>query len=146
MARSTFNLYRIAEQCGVKITDVSKARKVRRPGECYCKSALRWVGNEYGEGQLRLVLMLMTGTRANRTNLHSDLVKAVARLLASDPAIVRRPRLIDEFNAIDLGQIRNQAISVRSEASLADVNTILLRLHFNRLTEDDSDEPMAIAA
>ena len=79
---------------------------------------------------LRLTLLLLTGTKNNARNLFADVLRAVARLLANNPDLVRRSSLVDDFNAIDIGQLRHQARGMRSGVPTTDVLVVLLTLRF----------------
>lgn len=139
MSRSPINIYRVARECGVKLMDAREHSPAsRRPGACYCKPTIREIGARQGEAHLRLVLMLMTGTKTNARELYADLVKAVSRLLAQHPELVRRPSLVSEFNAIDLGRLRRQARMMNCGVPMADVLTVLLSV---KLRPIDSDIP-----
>jgi hypothetical protein len=64
------DIYKIARQCGVKLFDGHlHSPTSRKPFECYCKLTVKDIGRDYGEDHLRLVFMLMTGTRANAAEL-----------------------------------------------------------------------------
>ncbi|WP_313521884.1 hypothetical protein [Shinella sp.] len=47
----------------------------------------------------------MAGTRANARELYADMLKAMARLLARNPDLIRRQSFVDEFNNTDLGEL-----------------------------------------
>lgn len=104
------DIYKVARQCGVKLFDGHlHSPTSRKPFECYCKPTVREIGREYGEDHLRLVFMLMTGTKANAAELYADMIKAVSSILIQNPALVRSPSLVGDFNAIDLGSLRRKA-------------------------------------
>lgn len=72
--------------------------------------------------------MLLTGTKQNAHHLYADALKAVARLLANNPELIKRPSLVDDFNALDFGQLRRQARGLRSGVATVDVLVVLLTL------------------
>lgn len=85
----------------------------RKPFECYCKPTVRKIGRGHGEDHLRLVFMLMTGTRNNAAELYADMMTAVSRLLIARPELPKRPTLVTDFNAIDLGALRRRSQTMR---------------------------------
>lgn len=103
------DIYSVARQCGVILRNgIDHSPTSRKPRECYCKDTLRGIGREHGEAHLKLVLMLMTGTRSNSRELYSDMMKAVSALLAHDPNLLKSKTLLDDFNSLDLGGIRRR--------------------------------------
>lgn len=78
----------------------------RKPRECFCKPTLREIGQDHGEDHLRLILMLMTGTKINSAELYANMIKAVSSVLVRKPDLMRRPSLVDDFNTIDLGDLK----------------------------------------
>ncbi len=125
------NTYQIARECGVRLIEAREHSPAsRRPFECYCKPSVRDIGQRYGAGHLRLVFMLMTGTRQNARELYADMIKAVSRLLVNHPDLVRRPSLVDDFNAIDLGRLRRQVRSMKCGVPTSDALLVLLSVKF----------------
>lgn len=117
------DIYKIARQCGVKLFDgIKHSPSSRKPFECYCKDTLRAIGQEHGEQHLKLVLMLMTGTRENADCLYSDTMKAVSQLILSQPALGKSPTLIEDMNRVSLPalreRIRLKSLPVRSWQAL----------------------------
>lgn len=101
------DIYKVARQCGVILRNgVEHSPTSRKPMECYCKDTLRVIGREHGEDHLKLVLMLITGSRSNARELYSDMVKAVSHLLISHPELIRSRTLADDFKNMDMGGIR----------------------------------------
>lgn len=138
-AKHSVDIYRVARQCGVKLFDAHlHSPTSKRPYHCYCKPTVRWIGQAYGEDHLRLVLRLMTGTKQNALHLHADVMKAVARLLDAKPELLRRTRLVDEFNAIDLGNIRSRAKGDCCGVPTCEAATVILALHFDALAAADT--------
>lgn len=136
MNRRTVNIYKVTRECGVRLAAAREhSTASRRPFDCFCKPTVREIGQRWGEGHLRLVLMLMTGTRVNARELYADMMKAVARLLAGNPDLIRRPSLVDEFNSIDLGKLRRQAKAMGCGVPTSDVLLVLLNM---RLCSDTS--------
>ncbi|WP_245440280.1 hypothetical protein [Mesorhizobium sp. Z1-4] len=100
----------------------------RKARECFCKPTLREIGRANGEDHLKLVLMLMTGEDHNARELYADMIKAVSGVLASQPDLVRRPALIDEFNAIDLASLRRAARTFNLSMARSDALKVLLMI------------------
>lgn len=141
MIRQRVNIHKVTRECGVRLVAAREHSPAsRRPGECFCKPTVREIGQRWGEGHLRLVLMLMTGTRANARELYADMMKAVARLLAGNPDLVRRPSLVDEFNDIDLGRLRRQAKAMRCGVPTSDVLLVLLSVKFKAVDSGQTIE------
>ncbi|CAK7257720.1 MULTISPECIES: hypothetical protein [unclassified Shinella] len=141
MNRKTVNIYKVTRECGVRlVASREHSPASRRPFDCFCKPTVREIGQRWGEGHLRLVLMLMTGTRANARGLYADMMKAVARLLAGNPDLIRRPSLVDEFNTIDLGRLRSQAKAMRCGVPTSDVLLVLLSVKFKAVASGEAIE------
>lgn len=137
--RSTFNLHRIAGECGVKLLQPkAHSGKTNKPGECFCKATARWIGTTYGPDHLRLVFRLMTGTKRNATCLYSDMMKALARIIDEDQQIARSPALVSDFDALDLVELRAEAQAMECGVSLPERVGVLLSLRLRR--------PLAVAA
>jgi hypothetical protein len=137
--RSTFNLHRIAGECGVRLLQPkAHTGKTNKPRECFCKASVKWIGDTYGPDHLRLVFRLMTGTKRNATCLYSDVMKAVARILDEDQRIARSPSLVSDFDALDFVELRAEAQAMKCGVSLAERVGVLLSLRLQR--------PLAIAA
>ncbi|MCK8779066.1 hypothetical protein M0654_03610 [Rhizobium sp. NTR19] len=131
MRRHRVNIYKITRECGVRLRDASEHSPAsRRPGDCFCKPTIREIGESHGEAHLRLVLMLLTGDRSNARELYADVLKAVSRLLAKHPELVRRPTLIDEFNALNIHRLRRQAKAMNCDTAMSDVLHVMLTLTF----------------
>lgn len=125
------NIFKVARECGVRLVTAEKHSPAsRRPGECFCKPTIREIGQRWGEGHLRLVLMLMTGTVPNSRQLYADVLKAVARLFAGNPHLLRRSSLVDDFNDTDLGRLRRQAKAMNCGVPTSDVLLVLLSVKF----------------
>ena len=103
------NIFRVARQCGVILRDGDEHSPTsRRPFECYCKPTLKAIVREHGEAHLKLVLMLMTASRNNASELYADMIKAVSALLVHDAGLIKSRTLMQDFAALDLGAIRRQ--------------------------------------
>ncbi|MDF1599706.1 hypothetical protein PZ895_07940 [Mesorhizobium sp. YIM 152430] len=125
------DIYRVARQCGVILREGHEhPGAFRRPRECFCKPTLREIGREHGEDHLRLVLMLMTGTKTNAAELYADMIKAVSSVLARNPDLIKRPSLVHDFNAIDLGSLRKKAKGMNSGVPTTHVLRVLIGLKF----------------
>jgi hypothetical protein len=74
--------------------------------------------------------MLLTGSPRNASELYADVLKAVSRLLIANPELVRRPSLVSDFNAIDLGALRRGARSMKYGMATSDEILIALRMQF----------------
>lgn len=131
MKRHRVNIYKIARECGVRLKDASEHSPAsRRPGDCFCKPTVREIGEQHGEAHLRLVFMLMTGNRENARELYADVLKAVSRLMARHPDLVRRPALIADFNALNIHRLRRQAKAMKCDTAMSDVLHVMLTLTF----------------
>ncbi len=138
--RSSFNTHRIAQECGVKLLAPKEHRgPSNRPGECFCRATVKWIGTTYGPDHLRLVFKLMTGTKQNAACLYGDLMKAIARILHEDQALMRRPTLVAELDAMDLGDIRRRAQAMKCGLPLTERAGVLISLEL-------AAAPMAAAA
>lgn len=138
MSRLPFDVYEIARQCGVILREAhDHSPTSRRPRECFCKPTLREIGRAHGADHLRLVLMLMTGTRSNSAELYADMIRAVSSLLQRRPDLVRRPSFVDDFNEIDLGALRRKAKAMNCPVAITDVLRVLLMLHFHQPEQGD---------
>ncbi|MGS1095856.1 hypothetical protein ACVCNR_14860 [Aquamicrobium terrae] len=132
------DIYRVARQCGVILREAhDHSPTSRKPRECFCKPTLREIGRAHGEDHLRLVLMLMTGTRANSAELYADMIRAVSSLIMRRPDLVKRATLVDDFNALDLGALRRRARSMDCPVPITDVLRVLLMLHFHEPAQRD---------
>jgi hypothetical protein len=140
------DIYRVARQCGVILREgFEHSPTSRKPRECFCKPTLREIGQEHGEEHLRLVLMLMTGTKVNAAELYADMIKAVSSVLARKPDLTRRPSLVDDFNAVDLGEMRRQARAMNCPVATTDVIRVLLSIKFYEPLQGDLLEWMRAA-
>ncbi|WP_143241419.1 hypothetical protein [Agrobacterium tumefaciens] len=81
----------------------------------------------------------MTGTKQNAACLYGDLMKAVARILHEDQALMRRPSLVSDFDAMDLAGIRKQAQAMKCGVPLTERAGVLISLQL-------ADTPLAAAA
>jgi hypothetical protein len=130
-ARHPCDVYRVARQCGVVLRDsFEHSPTSRRPKECFCKPTLKKIGRSEGEGHLLLVLQLMVGTRTNSLELYADMIKAVSSLLVRNPHLVKRPTLLQDFDAIDLGSLRRKADGMNVGIATTHVLRVLLSLRF----------------
>jgi len=125
------NIHKVARECGVILLDWQHHSPTsRKARECYCKPTLREIGRRYGEEHLRLVLMLVTGNKRNAGELFADVLKAVSRLLIANPELVRRPSLVSDFDAIDLGALRRDAKAMKYGMATSDEILVALRMQF----------------
>lgn len=132
------DIYKVARQCGVKLFDGHlHSPTSRKPFECYCKPTVREIGRENGEDHLKLVFMLMTGTRANAAELYSDMIKAVSSVLIQNPELVRSPSLVGDFNALDLGSLRRKAKAMNCGIPTTHVLRVLIGVKFYKPVQGD---------
>lgn len=147
MKRLPFDVYEVARQCGVVLREAhDHSPTSRKPRECFCKPTLREIGRANGPDHLRLVLMLMTGTRNNSAELYADMIRAVSSLLQRRPDLVRSPSLVEDFNRIDLGAMRRKAKAMNCPVPITDVLRVLLMLHFHAPDQGDLLETHGDAA
>ena len=132
------DIYKVARQCGVKLFDGAKHSPTSRKAfECYCKPTVRDIGREHGEDHLRLVFMLMTGTRANAAELFADMLKAVSALLIENPELVKSPTLTKDFDAIDLGSLRRKVKAMRMPVENWKALYVLVSVRFYKPIQGD---------
>lgn len=141
------DIWKVARECGVILREGHEHSPTsRKPRECFCKPTLREIGQDHGEDHLRLVLMLMTGTKINSAELYADMIKAVSSVLVRKPDLMRRPTLVEDFNAIDLGDLRRKAKAMGAPVATTDVLRVLLSLRFFEPLQGDLLEWMGKAA
>ncbi len=132
------DIYKVARQCGVRLYDGHLHSPTgRKPFDCYCKPTVREIGTDQGEDHLRLVLMLMTGTKTNAGELYADMLKAVSSVLVQNPSLVRSPTLTDDFNAIDLGSLRRKAKAMNCGIPTTHVLRVLIGIRFYKPLQGD---------
>lgn len=132
------DIYRVARQCGVKLFDGHKHSPTgRKAFQCYCKPTVRDIGRVHGEEHLRLVFMLMTGTKANAAELFADMLKAVSSLLAENPDLVKSATLTKDFGAIDLGSLRRKVKAMRMPVENWKALYVLISVRFYRPIQGD---------
>lgn len=138
MSDHPVNIYKIARECGVQLFDGDQHSPTsRKPFECYCKPTVREIGRDHGEAHLRLVFMLMTGTRDNAAELFADMIKAVSTLLARNPDLIKSPSLTGDFNSIDLGGLRRKTKEMRLPVENWKVILVLLSIKFHKPLQGD---------
>lgn len=127
--RNRCDIYKIARQCGITLRDGHEhSQGSRKPYECFCKPTLRQIGRRDGEEHLKLVLMLLSGDSANARELYSDMVKATSAVLIGNPDLLKRTRLVDQFNAIDLASLRRASRDIACGVARTDKLKVLLTL------------------
>lgn len=132
------DIFKVARQCGVKLFDGSKHSPTSRKAfECYCKPTVRDIGRDHGEDHLRLVFMLMTGTRVNAAELFADMIKAVSSLLIENPELVKSPTLTNDFNAIDLGSLRRKVKAMNMPVENWKALYVLISVRFYKPIQGD---------
>lgn len=138
MTHHRCDIYKVARQCGVKLFDGHKHSPTSRKAfECYCKPTVREIGREHGEEHLRLVFMLMTGTRRNATELFADMLKAVSSLLVENPDLVKSPTLTKDFDSIDLGSLRRKTKAMKLPVENWKALLVLISVRFYRPIQGD---------
>ena len=126
--KHSINIYRVARECRVILRDRQPYDpRARKPFECYFKQTVRDVGAEHGEAHVKLVFMLMTGTPNNASNLYVDAFRAVSGLIEHNPALVKSPSLMSDFNAICIRTLRAQARSMKCGIPSTHVMRVLLQ-------------------
>lgn len=131
IGKHSCNIFKVARECGVILRDWRHHSPTSRKGrECFCKPTVREIGQRHGEDHLRLVLMLITGNPRNSGELYADVIKAVSKLLAANPDLMRRPSLVSDFNQIDLSAMRRGARSMKYGMAASDEILCALRMHF----------------
>lgn len=132
------DIYKVARQCGVKLFDGHKHSPTSRKAfECYCKPTVRDIGREHGEDHLKLIFMLMTGTRANAAELFADMIKAVSAILVENPELVKSPTLTKDFDAIDLGSLRRKIKAMHMPVENWKALYVLISVRFYRPIQGD---------
>ncbi|WP_244651215.1 hypothetical protein [Rhizobium sp. CFBP 8762] len=86
---------------------------------------------------MRLVFMLMTGTKANARELYADMIKAVSRLIVTNPGLEKRRTLVDEFNSIDLGRLRRNVKAANFGIPNSHVLQVLITTKFSKPVQSD---------
>lgn len=92
------------------------------------------------------MLMLMTGTRNNSAELYADMIRAVSSVLVRRPDLMKRPTLVAEFNALDLGALRRRAKQMNCPVATTDVLRVLLSLRFYQPDQGDLWDQIGEAA
>lgn len=95
------------------------------------------MGRDHGEAHLKLVFMLMTGTKANASELYADMMTAVSRLLLTNPDLVKSPTLTQEFDAIDLGSLRRKVKQMRMPVENWKALLVLISVKFHKPLQSD---------
>lgn len=145
MTRHRCDIFRVAEQCGVKLQrpDAHGWRRHRLPRECYAKKTLKKIGQRHGEAHLALTLRLIVETRGNATELYSETIQAVSALLENPAVEARGGALFDQFDGIELAEIRQQAKTLSTGLPVAHVMRVLLAI---RLQDGTMPEFLGAAA
>jgi hypothetical protein len=147
MNKHPCDIWKVARECGVILREgFEHSPTSRKPRECFCKPTLRDIGQDHGEEHLRLVLMLMTGTKINSAQLYADMIKAVSSVLIRKPDMMRRASLVSDFNAIDLGELRRRAMAMNCPVATTDVLRVLLSIRFYEPMQVDWIEDIGTAA
>lgn len=147
MTEHACDIYKVARQCGVKLFDGHlHSPTSRRPFECFCKPTVREIGKAHGEDHLRLVFMLMTGTKPNAAELYADMIKAVSTLLVERPELIKSATLTTDFNDIDLGSLRRKTKAMRLPVENWKALLVLIFVRFFRPAQGDLWDIMEQAA
>jgi hypothetical protein len=132
------DIYKVARQCGVRLYEGHlHSPTSRKPFDCFCKPTVREIGKEHGEDHLKLVFMLMTGTRSNAAELFSDMIKAVSSLLIENPDLVKSPTLTKDFDAIDLGSLRRKVKAMKMPVENWKALYVLISVRFYKPIQGD---------
>lgn len=132
------DIFKVARQCGVKLFDGAKHSPTsRKPFECFCKPTVRDIGRDHGEDHLRLVFMLMTGTKTNAAELYSDMIRAVSSILVRNPTLEKRSTLVNDFDRIDLGSLRRKARAMNCGIPTTHVLRVLIGIKFYQPVQGD---------
>ena len=132
------DIYKVARQCGVILRDGHlHSPTSRKPFECYCKPTVRYIGQQHGEEHLKLVFMLMTGTKNNAAELYADMMTAVSVVLSENQHLIKSPTLAQDFDAMDLGRIRREAKTMRLRTPNWSKLGVLILLRLNRPRQGD---------
>lgn len=127
------DVWKVAEQCGVKLLRPADHRpNRRRPRQCFAKKTLKKIGQRHGEDHLALTLRLIVETEGNAAELYSETIQAVSGMLANEEIAARGGALFDEFDAIDLGEMRRRAKAMRCGLPLAHIMRVLLAIRLHR--------------
>ncbi|WP_127524602.1 hypothetical protein [Mesorhizobium sp. Z1-4] len=135
MTRHPCDIHKIADKCGVRLLDSNGPHRFdpRRPKVCFAKGTLRRIGQANGEGHLALVLRLIVETEGNAGELYRDTLQAVSALLLAHPGIVDRgTALFDQFDAIDLADMRRKAKALAKGLRVSQVMYILIALELHQ--------------
>ena len=136
--RHRCDIYKVARQCGVRLFDGRlHSPTSRKPMECFCKPTVREIGRDHGEDHLRLVFMLMTGTKVNALELYADMLKAVSALLVENPDLVKLPTLTKDFDTIDLGSLRRKVKAMRMPVENWKALYVLIAVRFYKPIQGD---------
>jgi hypothetical protein len=111
------DIYKVARQCGVKLFDGHKHSPTSRKAfECYCKPTVREIGQDHGEDHLKLIFMLMTGTKTD---------------------LVRSPTLTKDFDTIDLGSLRRKTKAMKLPVENWKALLVLISVRFYKPIQGD---------
>jgi hypothetical protein len=121
------DIFKVAEQCGVKLLKPADHRPLRRRArECFAKKTLKRIGQRRGEAHLALTLRLIVETGDNAAELYSETIQAISAVLENPAIEARGGRLFDEFDKIGLAEIRHQAKMLAVGLPLTHVMRVLL--------------------
>lgn len=135
--RTRCDIYKVARQCGVVLLNSNlHSPTSRKPFECYCKPTVREIGAN-GEDHLRLVFMLMTGTRTNASELYADMIRAVSSILLRNPDLQKSKTLVSDFDRIDLGSLRRKAKAMNCGIPTTHVLRVLIGIKFYQPVQGD---------
>lgn len=111
------DIYHVARQCGVILREAhDHSPTSRRPRECFCKPAVRRIGQAYGEAHLALCFRLIVESEGNAGELYAETLAAVSIALTSG-LIEPDSGLFEAFDGIDLGALRRWAHAARGTAT-----------------------------
>lgn len=132
------DIFKVADQCGVKLLRPdTHAWRQRKPRECYAKKTLKRIGRRHGEPHLALTLRLIVETDGNAAELYSETIQAISAVLANPAIEGRGGALFDQFDGIDLADIRRQAKALAVGLPLAHVMRVMLAIKLQDAGRDD---------
>lgn len=117
MTGHSCDIYRVARQCGVILREAhDHSPTSRKPRECFCKPAVRRIGQAHGEAHLALCFRLIVESNGNGCELYADTLTAISMMLTSG-YVEPDGDLFEAFDGIDLGAMRRWAHAVRGSAT-----------------------------
>jgi hypothetical protein len=134
MKRQRCDIFRVADRVGIRLLRPDQHRtRMRRDKICFAKGTLRRIGRRHGEQHLEFVLRLIVESEGNAGALHSETINAVSDLIIDRPALVERGgRLFDQFDRVNLTEIRAQAKALGLRVPSPRVMLVILAIALER--------------